>query len=516
MVRLDHLYVLLPVVFFTAFAALVPTPPNDFWWHLRIGQLIAEQGRVPTTTSFVWSLPADIPYIFVWLAEWLFYQLYQLGGFGLLVLARNLLWLATLLVIGIDTHWRTASWRLAGLAVTIAGALSLNNLIVRPQIFSWLPFVLTVMLLSHVTAGRLGARWLVAIPVLMVFWVNVHGAFILGLALVGAAIAGELIRWGFSVIGRPAPTVAEGAEGPEATRRAERPAGGLSGRSLLALIATGPATALATLINPYGLGIYDYVRSMTNHPNQKLVVEWLHPTPDDPINRLFYLSILAVIVVFATARRRPTPTELLSLCGLLWLAWSMQRSVTWFGLLVAPLLATYLHWPGSPRPAAIERPVVNAILAVIFGLPLLLTIPWLAQRLPLPATYTSKVWTGTASNAPLLGYDTPIEATEYLRRHPGGRLFNEAGYGSYLAWAVPDQPIFFVPQMEIYPFNVINDYRSISLGQDSLAHLNRYGVDRVLLSLSEQPNLSHLLANSPAWEREYVDSRSEIWRLRTP
>ncbi|HXK43905.1 MAG TPA: hypothetical protein PKV82_13880, partial [Anaerolineae bacterium] len=36
--------------------SLVPQPPNDFWWHLKIGDLIVTRQQIPTTNMFAWTL----------------------------------------------------------------------------------------------------------------------------------------------------------------------------------------------------------------------------------------------------------------------------------------------------------------------------------------------------------------------------------------------------------------------------------------------------------------------------
>ena len=102
----DLLWAFLALTLIGAFIALVPTPPNDFWWHLKAGQITANQG-IPTTNLFAWSLPADHPYIYAtWLGEWLFYALYKIGGLQAPVLARNLLGLAGFtLVAAFFFHW---------------------------------------------------------------------------------------------------------------------------------------------------------------------------------------------------------------------------------------------------------------------------------------------------------------------------------------------------------------------------------------------------------------------------
>jgi hypothetical protein len=488
-VRLEHLYVLLPLVFVVAYAALVPTPPNDFWWHLRVGQLVSA-GTIPRTNLFAWTLPADTPYVYAWLAGWLFSILYQAGGMELVIFSRTLLLALTLLIVAVDARRRSGSWRLAGLAVGLAGALSLNNLIVRPQNWSWLPFVLTAAIVSGYAGRRLRPAWLAALPPLMLFWVNAHGAFVLGLLILGAYVAGEAARWRW------------------------RLAGALTARELAWLLLAAAATGLATLLNPYGPGIYAYLAQMTNNPSQEFIVEWQHPSPADPVGRLFYAAILGVIAVFALGRRRPGPSEVILLCGFLWLAWSMQRTVTWFGLLAGPVLAGCLGRPAATTaapPPARPATLLTGLLAALLLLALVAVQPWFVRRLPLPDYFQARLLPEPAPG-PLLHRDTPVGAVAYLRDHPGGRLFNEMGYGSYLLWALPDQPVFIDPRVEMYPRRLWEDYVAIGRGDRSAERLAGYGADRVLLSRTEQPRLSAALAASPGWQREYADEQSEIWR----
>jgi hypothetical protein len=492
-VRVEHLYLLLPLIGLGVYAALVPMPPNDFWWYLRSGQIVAESG-VPRTNIFAWTLPADTPYTYAWLASWLFYVIHQTGGLELVIAARNLLLLAALAVIGVEARQRSGSWALAGLATTLAGALSLNNMIVRPQMWSWLPFVLTLYLLRRYADGRLRPGWLAALPIMMLFWANAHGAFVLGLLATFAVAAGETIR---ARLGQ---------------------AGARSARQLGWLYAASLGSALATLVTPYGVDLYRYLAVMTNHPVQKYVADWLHPTPADPVNRLFYGSILLLVAVLALARRRPTVTDVLLIVGFLWLAWSMQRTVTWFGFALAPVLVAWLAGErGAQAPAPPARPLalVNGALALVFVVPLVLAQPWFVDRLPLPEYYRARLLRDPAAG-PLLSSDTPVAAADYLSRHPGGRLYNEAGFGSYLIWATPGIAVAIYPHFEIFPPEFIEDYVKITRGEDAAERLARYGADRVILSLAEQPQLAAALATSPGWTREYADRISEVWRYTPP
>src|SRR6266508_4677142 len=143
----DQLLFFLALALAGSLVALAPTIPHDFWWHLKVGQIIADQG-LPTTNRFAWTLPADQPYIYAaWLAEWLLYQLIRLGGPAAPVLLRNLLGLLAFGLVGLHAQRRGGSWRLAALAVVFSAALAADNLSTRPQNCSWPLFALFALLL---------------------------------------------------------------------------------------------------------------------------------------------------------------------------------------------------------------------------------------------------------------------------------------------------------------------------------------------------------------------------------
>ncbi len=499
--------------------SLMPLPPNDFWWHLKIGEIIFTTRAIPTTNMFAWTLPPDAPFTYgAWLGELLLYLLYRAGGLPLVTFARNILVLLAFWLVGRTARERSGSWRLTALALALAGGMSLNNLIVRPQIWAFPLFALYLWLLTRYTARSENPRsearsaaecrptrlrfapslttngYLLLLPLLMAFWVNVHGSFVLGLVLVGIFAVGE--------------TVHALAQAVSLRRR-------FSWRSVGVLFGVGALTALATLANPRGVGIAAYVvKLLTDRPSQALGVEWQSPTPSGVANVVFYVSILVLVVTLALSRRRPPPTDLLLMVGFLWLAWSGMRYVIWYGMAVMPILAEEWAalWPRLVAMPARRHPA-NLLLLLLLAVPLILAQPWWVERLPLPETYWQQVWRSAGFQpAPLVGRETPVAAVEYLRAHPGGRLFNEMGYGSYLIWALPQQGVFVDPRVELYPYDQWLDYIRISRGARYNELLEKYGADRLMVDRELQGELIRALEDDPRWEREYADERTEIWR----
>lgn len=486
---IDQLWLLVILAGFGVFVSLTPLAPNDFWWHLKIGQLINQNGSIPSTNIFSWSLPADTPFTYgAWLGEYLLYLLYKLDGLDLVEFARTLLVLIAFWLVGYEAMHRSHSWRIAALVTTPACIITINNLIVRPQIWSFLPFMVYYILLSRFAQGQLRGRWLLTLPLLMAFWVNAHGAFILGLVLVGIFFVGETLRTWMKL--------------PGAT----------SIRNLGWIAATGILSTLATILNPRFFKIFGYVlKLMTDKPSQGLIEEWQSPTPSGIANTAFFILILVLMLVLIYTRNRPTPTDVLLIGGFLWLAWSGQRYVVWFGMVAMPILAKAISGLPLKKPSfQPQRNWLNAGIAGLLFIPVIVVQPWFVERLPLPATYRSMIWTGIP-DGPLVDIQTPIKATNYLRLHPGGKLFNEMGYGSYLIWALPQEKVFIDPRVELYPLDQWQDYIRISRGTRYDELLDQYGADRILLDTSLQKELARQLPSDPGWRLEYSDDRAQIW-----
>lgn len=504
LVRLEHLWVLLVLSIVGVFISLVPTLPNDFWWHLKAGELVATSG-IPQTNLFAWSLPADTPYVYQsWLGEWLFYALYRLGGLPFIIFARNMLGLSTFALVAYEAQRRSGSWRLAAGVVLLAAAMSLNNLTTRTQNWSWLPFMLVLILSGRYIDNQIGPRWLIGLPLVMIFWVNVHGAFVMGLLVMLAFVVGETLR------------------------RLLRQPWALGWERLRWLYAAFAGMIGATLINPLGFGIYGYVRLLLqDQPSQQFIMEWQSPTPDGVAGTCFYLSILVVITTFAFARRRPGITDIILVCGLAWQAFSGVRYVIWFGMAAMPIVAQSLAaarpvftLPGNTSPpqrvSVRERgggTVANFVLAALLLLLVAVVQPWFKPTLPLPQPY-QELFVDLPGAPQLFSANTPVAATEHLRETPcEGRLFNEMGYGSYLAWSLyPQAQIFIDPRVELYPLALWEDYIELNRGQNVNALLTQYDIACVLLDQVQQPGLAEAMTQQPGWQRTFADARSEVWR----
>jgi hypothetical protein len=494
-IGLDILWVFVILAGFLFFTSLVPLTPNDFWWHLKTGEYIYTNHAIPTTNIYAWTLPSGQPFYYAaWLAELLLYLLYLLDKLPLIIFARTLLIAIAMWLVASEAHRRSGSWRISALVMAMLSLMITNNLLVRTQMFAWIPFVVTYIILKRYTDGIISWRWLLLCPLSMTCWVNVHGSFILGLILPGAFFVGEAVQ------------------------KLLRQDKAVNWTQIGFLGSTGVLSGLVLLINPRFTGIVSYtINMLTNPPSQQLIEEWQSPSPHGLSNITFFLSILILILAFAYTKYRASPTEIILVVGFLWLAWSGQRYVIWYGMLSMPLLARLIKDLPIRTPAFVpQKNWLNLGLAILVFIPTFAVQPWFIEQIPLPATYSQQVLRGSSAG-PLLDIHTPVEATDYLRSHPGGHLFNEMGYGSYLIWALPKQGVFVDPRVELYPYDQWMDYIHIINGTNYDQLMTKYGADRILLDKNLEPSLASALRTDPLWTLEYQDRYAQIWsRVTSP
>ena len=513
---LDHVWLAAALVLIALRPLLTPIPPHDFWWHLATGRIIVAQQAIPVLDSFSYTRTGLPFYNQGWLAQVLMYGIYQAGGLALTLLVQ-----AALIALAYGLLLRLCIARTVRLRLSVALLLlttlplSFDNWNVRPQSYAFPLFVGFLVILTEFRLGRRNRLWL--LPLLMLLWVNIHGTFILGLGLIGLTFVGELLKsLRPSAEGSPAQADARSEEPAlvirEATRRdAKRKyafaflvhltdveqRGGR--RSCLLLVVWGAITALAVLVNPRGLGVLGYVRNLLgSNAVTTLVTEWAPPTIRDAGGIIFFLFLIGCGIVLIYARRRPDLTDMLFFGVFLWLALGAVRNIVWFGFVATPLVAVQFATLLSPPRAARRSagvPALNAVLIGMLGLLLVGGLPWIKPVL-LPPSVGS-----------LLMQDTPVAAVAAMRAQPDRprHLFHAMGYGSYLIWAAPEQPVFIDPRIELYPYEQWRNYINLGQANNVADLLHTYDIDGLLLSKLEQAPLIKAVRADPAWQIRYED-----------
>jgi hypothetical protein len=485
---LDQLWAIATVTLLALRVQLTPIAPNDFWWHIATGRLIAQSGRVPLTDQFSYSQPGAAYFNQPWLAQLLMYGGYQLGGAALLELLQAVLIGASFGLLYAVCRREGAGPRVATLA-TLAGALvAMDNWQIRPQTYAVPLFIATLAIVTAWRRGRRAPLW--ALPLIMLVWVNLHGTFTLLLALCGlswAGVVGERLWRGRRLGAR-----GFAREADDLTVRSPAP----DLRSLVSFTLWSGAALLATAINPRGVAIWRYVFGLlSNRAVSQLVTEWASPIRDlaSPMTIVFFVLLSIFAGVTAWRWRRLTLTDWLLIGPFLLLALQSVRNILWFGIVVTPIAARLLMTE-TPRRRPVEVALMNRLIAGLLALLLAATLPWWKETIGLPPALGD-----------LLGDQTPVAATERLLALPQRpqRLFHEMGFGSYLIWAAPEQRIFVDPRIELYPYQQWRDYITLGQGKEIDELARRYGFDGWLVNPATQADLLAALDRNPDWRRVF-------------
>ncbi len=169
------------------FMANIEIRDLDIWLHLAMGKFIVQQGYVPQVDVLSATI-AGRPWInHEWLFQIIVHQLFSGWGADGLITMQVILVTLTLTVLLLLGYDRERQW-LALSPLLLVVFVYQERLTYRPDLFSLLFLASFLFFLSK----KLHQKWLpVALFILQVFWVNVHGFFILGPLLVFLWWAGE-------------------------------------------------------------------------------------------------------------------------------------------------------------------------------------------------------------------------------------------------------------------------------------------------------------------------------------
>ena len=448
----------------------------DTWWHLKVGEQIWETGALPTTDEFSYTTDNHDWLPHPWLADLTMYAAYRAAG--LQGLFFWLILLGSCLVLVIYIHCAASSGNaktalLGGLAAWFFATITLS---IRPLMLGHL-FLALELLLLHLGKTR-DRRWLWGLPIVFALWVNCHGSFFLGMALlIGYAVISRLeFRWGLLLSKR----------WPESPR-------------LLLPLVVG-ASFVALFINPVGIDLVTYPLDLmfSQSDNLNFIYEWRTLDFADPrgIGLFVVLAFMAALVLFRKADLYLDEVMLLGIGS--FLALQHMRMLFVFGILAAPLLCRLVKDDWDSYEMKTDKPLVNAAAIVV-------ALAVCFVRFPSNDDLRRQI---EARN--------PVAAVSFMREQGiQGRVLNEYTWGGYLIWQAPEYKTFIDGRTDIFDYTgVLNEYIAFHrVLEDPKTLLEKYDVEYCLLN-KDTPVVS-VLGYLPNWEQVYADDLAVIFS-RTP
>jgi len=446
-------------------AFLLPVTPQDYWWYLRIGKDTLASGAVPRLDTLSFSqagTPVDYQ---SWGAAVLFWLVFHLGGLSLTVLLRGVLIGLTYSVTWITSR-RAGAGRLGASLVLLAAVLtSSNNWSIRPQLFAYPLFAVSLFILYEWLNGK--KKIVFWLPLISLVWVNLHGSFVMLILLAGAAL----------LFGR-------------------------GDKRKLALAYAG--VLLATLVNPRGFGTWVYVyHSLTVPSSQLFSGEWLPPVNSGWQMNIFFLWVLAFPLLAVLSKYKLDRLEWTWFLGFGILAFWGERYVIWFVLILTVLTVRITsEW---------EKKYIHEGNRIFAGINVTLSVFFMLLPLTLLPGIRELWW----NQSPPVSENTPVAATSWLEEHPeiAGPLWSEIGFSSYLEFTLPERKTWIDTRFEVFPLEQWQAYKDISNARfDWQSTLDETEVNLLMVSRISQPALVSALQGSSEWCERYQDMVAIIYQ----
>src|SRR5262245_52087483 len=90
-ITMEHLWLGVPIFVLLWKCFLFPAPTLDFWWHLKLGEVIATSHTIPQIDQFSFTAAGKTFLMQNWFAELLYYGAYWLGGLPMLLFFNAIL-----------------------------------------------------------------------------------------------------------------------------------------------------------------------------------------------------------------------------------------------------------------------------------------------------------------------------------------------------------------------------------------------------------------------------------------
>ena len=409
-----------------------PAADPDLYWHLASGQWMLEHREILRTDVFSATITGRPFALGEWLGEIVLSVAFGAGGWPGLVLLRSALVAIAAYCAARIARRGGGSTAAAAIVLAVGFVATRSRWTDRPAIFTFVLFPLVLELLFAARAGS--RRALIAIPLLLLVWANLHGGYVVGLGLVGAFAAEALL------LRRPV------------------------ARAFLLVLAL---STLATFADPETFGLAGAAGHALAPP--RFIREEAPPDVLEASGAVLALFLAAAIGVAIV--RGAGLLHVLLLGPLTWLALSGQRHVAFFLISALPLLSAGLTEPlrsaarsVSARTGTRYRPPASA---AALGMAALLI-----------AAGVSAV--GVPTGPDERGY--PVGALAALGTG-SGVVLNEYDWGGYLIFRAPRRPVFV--DGRLFPYvsaGVLDAYReAVELRPGWRTVLARYDVREVLL-----------------------------------
>jgi hypothetical protein len=473
-------------------------------WHIRNGQQMLLTHTITRLDSFSATMSGKPWFAWEWLYDLLIAAIYQTLGMNGVVFYSAAMIAVTFVVALYCLLVRGRNLAVSLFLLILALAASAVHVLARPHLLSWLFAVIWFELLDSAAIAPSPSRnrRLFLLPALMVLWVNLHGAFLLGFILLALYLAGFAICYYFAPDARP--------ESAQVLRR-------LGWVALLC--------AAASFINPYGYHLHVHVyRYLSDRFLIDRISEFASPNFHSGAQQYFAALLLIAMVTIASSRPRLHPARLLVVLFCVYSGLYATRNLPVAALLLTLIVAPLLS---ETVASAADNPALPELLRGVcarfdsFGVRMSNFEFQMNGHLWLVAGFMVGLWAcahgGRIGSTQLINAyfepaHFPVEAVNAIEQQGiHAPIFTLDHWGGYLIYRLyPQNKVFIDDRHDFYGDDFIKDYLKVLLVQPGWEDvLNAEHVDWILMPTDS--SLANVLRLYPAWKIEHEDATAAIF-----
>nr|WP_280704695.1 hypothetical protein [Bradyrhizobium sp. BR13661] len=456
-------------VFYISNASLILSH-YDLGWHLAAGDLIRSQAQVPFQDPWSFTLGAKQWFNLSWLWDVIASLIFEYAGYGGLV--GLVVACGALIVLYLTSACSGAGASPLAVCIAIfATSLLYPAYEAAPNTYlAASPNVATMLFSVIFYRECLQPRKLWLLPLLMMFWVNLHGGFVLGFMIPAVFGGTALLRRDWN--------------------------------RLRTIALAGIGCFAATFVNPLGWRIYQGVTATLGHFVQGNIGEWLPYShnieiPGSIPGMAYILAFVALELRYGASTKIRLEARILSWVFLA-LGLHQFRYMSFFFIFSTIPVALHLDWilPKQVQQRQVQRALMTAAIMGACVLPL--TLLQIQPALALPEMLSE-------------------QDAEYLQTHLAhARVLNHWNVGGYLILLTHGSVPLFVDgrAATAYPDELLRDYFSLvhwdvdERTWDDV--LEKYHIDAVLW-LKGHEQLRQFLVGKRGWKEEHTGLYESVY-----
>lgn len=443
---------------------------GDTGYHIRAGDYIIEKLAVPTEDIFSYITPPLEWTAHEWLAEVIMSIIHQQSGMNGIVIFYSTLIAFSFYIFLKLLNLSYSNILLVWIIVFFATACTMFHWLARPHIFSFLFLILYYFILDSLQYRN--KNYLLFLPVIMLFWVNLHGGFVLGFVMLAIYFLGNFVKYSMD-------------------RNGEEK------KKLKFFLFSTIVCGIVCLINPIGYKIFFFPLKIYSNNFLMTHVREFMPTnfQREVAFRYFLCFSFATLII---SRKKVNIIELILIMAFCYIALKSVRQTSLYAIIAAPILIKHLDYNLIAANDKYTKKILTSMKNINRADRRARGFIWIyvtVLSISLLACNGYLNW----------GFDPkkkPVEAVKFLMKEKiEGNMFNDDEFGDYLIYAAyPQYKVLFDGRSDMYGEKHFAKYFKITRAE--------YGWEKVI----EEFNIGWIFYDANSFLSRYLEERKD-WHL---